>query len=89
MMFFMYDVFFISTGVGEIKSTLKSTNFFYELFLFRHPLMEASKKSKICDFLPLYRLAYLRGNLNQRWDIIDCQFNYWQLIVIVIGIGSW
>jgi len=25
----------------------------------------------------------------QRWDIIDCQFNYWQLIGIVIGIGSW
>jgi len=25
----------------------------------------------------------------KRWDIIDCQFNYWQLIGIVIGIGSW
>ena len=29
-----------------------------------------------------------RGHI-QRWDIIDCQFNYWQLIGIVIGIGSW
>ena len=30
-----------------------------------------------------------RSPCGQRWDIIDCQFNYWQLIAIINGIGSW
>jgi len=32
---------------------------------------------------------YARTTVDQRVDIIDCQYQLWQLIEIVIGIGAW
>ena len=40
------------------------------------------------DILPRSTCLHFTSH-EQRWDIIDCQFNYWQSIAIIKGIGSW